>query len=444
VSADLGERLRAWGETLPRFEGDPRRDAAALGAWHRSSSPLMAALATGGPEAAPARKAWRAQVRLANEAFLRVHLDTIQATVQNWSPGGVIEALKQSVPELVASNEEIAEEARRPLRNKLGVELKAAVVLAALLSAERAGRLLIDGARRPSPLAVDALAAFKREDRVDLGAARISRRGPLALVEISSPQALNAEDDGVLDALEACVDIALLDERVAAGALRGAPVQNRKYAGRRVFCSGLNLTGLYEGRLSLLYYLKRELGLVSKLYRGLSFGDGRPEIEKPWIAAIDTHAIGGGCQLLLVMDYVISDPGAILSLPARTEGIIPGAANLRLSRFVGDRAARRAILMDQAIQVDSALGRLLVDEVVAPAEIDTSIERASHSFASTGTTSLPANRRALRIAQEPVELFREYMAHFSIAQAECHYSDELVSNLERHWTTRTDRSSKVI
>jgi thioesterase DpgC len=90
------------------------------------------------------------------------------------------------------------------------------------------------------------------------------------------------------------------------------------------------------------------------------------------------------------------------------------------------------------------VGLLLVDEVVATAEIDASIERASHSLASTGTTSLPANRRALRIAQEPVELFREYMAHFAIAQAECHYSDELVGNLERHWTTRPDRSSKVI
>ena len=55
-------------------------------------------------------------------------------------------------------------------------------------------------------------------------------------------------------------------------------------------------------------------------------------------------AVGGACQLLHVMDHVIATRGSRLFLPARNEGIIPGAANLRLPRFVGDRAARQAIL----------------------------------------------------------------------------------------------------
>ena len=46
--------------------------------------------------------------------------------------------------------------------------------------------------------------------------------------------------------------------------------------------------------------------------------------EKPWIAAVDTFAIGGACQFLLVMDYVIAEQGSYFVLPARKEGIIPG------------------------------------------------------------------------------------------------------------------------
>jgi hypothetical protein len=64
-------------------------------------------------------------------------------------------------------------------------------------------------------------------------------------------------------------------------------------------------------------------------------------LEKPWIGAVDNFAIGGHCQALHVMDYVVTAADAYMTLPARKEGIIPGAANLRLPRFVGDRFARQ-------------------------------------------------------------------------------------------------------
>ena len=91
------------------------------------------------------------------------------------------------------------------------------------------------------------------------------------------------------------------------------------------------------------------MGYVNKLYRGLSaeeFHPGEPEhtVEKLWVAAAEIYAIGGACQLLHVMDHVIAERGCRLYLPARKEGIIPGASNLRLPRSVGDRLARQAIL----------------------------------------------------------------------------------------------------
>ena len=53
-----------------------------------------------------------------------------------------------------------------------------------------------------------------------------------------------------------------------------------------------------------------------------------------------------------------------MTLPARKEGIIPGAANLRLPRFTGDRLARQLIQAERRLQCDSAEGRLICDEIV--------------------------------------------------------------------------------
>ena len=47
-----------------------------------------------------------------------------------------------------------------------------------------------------------------------------------------------------------------------------------------------------------------------------------------------------------------------------------------------------------------------------------------------------ANRRALRVGQEPLDLFREYMSTYAREQADCHLSPALVYNLEAHWTAR--------
>ena len=164
--------------------------------------------------------------------------------------------------------------------------------------------------------------------------------------------------------------------------LRGGVVEHPKYAGRRVFGAGINLTHLYHGRIPFLWYLQRDLGYVNKLYRGLALADDAPPdefggqtIEKPWIAAVETFAIGGHCQMLLAVDYVLAERDAFMTLPARKEGIIPGAANMRLPRFVGDRIARQAIQYERRLECDSPEGRLICDEIVEPGDMDAAIER---------------------------------------------------------------------
>jgi len=181
---------------------------------------------------------------------------------------------------------------------------------------------------------------------------------------------------------------------------------------------------------------------VNKFYRGLAKPGVSPEVdstEKLWVAAVEGFAIGGHCQILLTMDYIIAAQDAYMTLPARKEGIIPGAANLRLPRFVGPSLARQAILAERRFDCDSPEGRLICDEVVPPAQMDAAIDRIVDRLTGSGVVSAAGNRRALRIEEEPLDAFRRYMAVYAREQAQCHFSPALIANLEKNWDAANRR-----
>jgi thioesterase DpgC len=79
---------------------------------------------------------------------------------------------------------------------------------------------------------------------------------------------------------------------------------------------------------------------------------------------------------------------------------------------------------------------MLADAVVDAAELEFKVETLAAELGAAGRTSLLANRRALRIAREPIDLFRRYMATYAVEQARCLYSPALIENLERNWNAR--------
>ena len=254
-----------------------------------------------------------------------------------------------------------------------------------------------------------------------------------------NPGFLNAEDETTLDGLEMAIDVATLDPATDIAILRGDTVEHKKYRGRRLFSAGINLTHLYYGKISYVWYIKRDMGLVNKLFRGVARADSSPDeiaggtIEKPWLGVVEGFAIGGGCQLLLALDYVLAASDAYMTLPARKEGIIPGAANLRLWRFTGDRIARQAILYGRRLDCDTPEGRLICDEIAPPAAMEAALDEVVGGFTSSGVVSAAGNRRAIRVGQEPLDTFRRYMAVYAREQAYCHFSPALIANLERNW-----------
>jgi thioesterase DpgC len=354
----------------------------------------------------------------------------------------LVRAATARYPELLPSEEAMALERRRLQKDKAGYEIDQGIFVAQILARTDIGRHLVHAMAQPTPAALDLLGELRRVGHVDLGPMRVDREGAIGLVTVQNHAVLNAEDDASTAALEVAVDLVLLDDSIEVGVLRGGPATHPKHAGRRIFGSGVNLTHMYHGRISLIdFMIERELGVVSKMYRGHALGgvdDGVLEDrrEKPWIAAVESFAIGGACQWLLVMDYVVAETGSYFNLPARKEGIIPGAANLRLPRMVGERMSRQAIFFNRTFAADSPEGRLLADAVVAGADMDTAIAAAANELTSAGTTSLIANRRALRVAQEPLDVFRRYMSTYAREQAYCLYSPALIDNLERNWDAK--------
>jgi len=343
----------------------------------------------------------------------------------------LVQAASRACPGLVPTDEQLAVERSRPQAEKEGREIDQGIFLRGILRAPKAGPHLLDAMLRPTPRALRLLPEFTRSGVVSMEAVRLERRDGVAYVTLCRDDCLNAEDAQQVDDMETAVDLVLLDPSVRVGLLRGGEMSHPRYRGRRVFCAGINLKKLSSGDIPLVdFLLRRELGYLRKIVRGV-FTDGSWRsrfIDKPWLAAVDSFAIGGGAQLLLVFDHVVAASDAYLSLPAAQEGIIPGAANYRLTRFTGPRVARQVILGGRRIGMNDPDARLIVDEVVPPAEMDAAIDRA---LARLDGDAVLANRRMLNLAEEPPEEFRRYMAEFALQQALRIYGADVIGKVGR-------------
>ena len=346
------------------------------------------------------------------------------------------------VPGLTPSRAEVAAESELRQSEKEGREIDQGILCNQLLADPEAGTHLCHAMLLPREESADALAKFLRDGTLDLGGARVERHGKTAVLLLSNKRFLNSEDSHTQIATEIGADVCILDPQSKVAVLRGDVVPEGKYAGRRVFNAGINLTHLYYGKIPFLWFLIRDMGFVNKMTRGLARADVSPDevagdsIEKIWISAVETFAIGGGCQILLATDFNIAARDAYMTLPARKEGIIPAMANLRLARFVGDRLARQAIMYERRFECDSVEGRMICDEIVPPDEMDAAIDRVADRLTGSGVVGAIGNRRALRFSVEPLDLFRRYAALYAREQAYCHFSPALIANLEKFWNAQ--------
>jgi thioesterase DpgC len=432
----------------PIFGASLQRDADAAGRYFAEIEGLLRAAKA---DRSDERTALKARALSVKEKFFRRHAVALYDEITGQGArflrvGELVTAVSSRYPTLLPSREQIdAERALMQQSAKDGRELDQGLFLGQILADERCGMHLIHAMLMPKRDALDRIAEFRQTGFADLGEAKVERKGKVGHVTLLNAKFLNAEDDRATAALETAVDLALLDDAIEVGVLRGGAVQHPKYQDRRIFNAGINLTHLYYGQISFVhFFIERELGLLHKIYRGHWRADSYDEqyedyVEKPWIAAVEAFAIGGGCQLLCIMDRVLAETGAYFNLPASKEGFIPGAANLRFPRLVGGKLAREGIFFERVFHADTPEGRMICDDVVSADGMDAAIEANAAQLVRAGVTSAVSNRKALRIAEEPLAIFRRYMATYARQQSRCLYDQKLIDNLERSWKPNTRR-----
>jgi (3,5-dihydroxyphenyl)acetyl-CoA 1,2-dioxygenase len=379
--------------------------------------------------------------------FIRLHGEEIYAQLtSNFQTRIRVEDLVYAIADefrgLAPTKEEIELDSFVTLPQKKGYEISQGIILGELIALPKVGKHLMATMRFPNVKSLTVLSEFEKSGVLELETVRLEKKDGIGYLTISNGAYLNAEDDQLNEDMEVAVDLVLLDGEIQLGVMRGDLMTHEKYYNKRVFCSGINLTKLYNGELPYLYYVTRELALMSKIFRGIltPLFDWEQRIdsglEKPWIVAVDTHAIGGGAQLALVADIVVADKLSYFTIPARTEGFIPGFANFRLQRYTGQRLARKMIYFNHKVFSDSEEGRLLVDEIVETEEMENVVNSIAKDIILKGVQGMISNRKAFRVGVESLEQFRNYMAMFCQEQARCMYTIEIIKNLESFWMNR--------
>ena len=329
LGCGLGEaELAAWATLCPPdpVSGSLDDDADALSAYLRAGKLLRDALparpARGVPEQ-EAVAALDAELAGARAHFLRAHAEGLYRELtgdlsQALRLDALLAGVAERVPGLAPSAAEMAVEHGCPLPEQEGIEIAEGQVLAHMLSSPACGAHLVWAMLRPTPEALELLDEFVATGVADLSLVHLRREGRAAVLELRNPRHLNAEDDETLHRPRSPSTSRCFIPTLRS-ACSAAAWSTRALRRRRIFGAGLNLTRLYLGLIPYRFFIDRDLGYVNKLYRGLTPPSGPPgALEKPWIAGVETYAIGGACQLLHVMDHVIAERGARL-FPARAQ-----------------------------------------------------------------------------------------------------------------------------
>jgi enoyl-CoA hydratase len=138
---------------------------------------------------------------------------------------------------------------------------------------------------------------------------------------------------------------------------------------------------------------------------GAALGSALEMSSKPWIAAVNGFALGGGCELALACDFIYASKKAKFGQPEVNLGVIPGfGGTQRLPRRVGIGKARELIYTGDIIGADEALRIGLCDAVFEPEALIPAARATAAKIATKGPLAIAeAKRIILEGADLPLE-----------------------------------------
>ena len=196
----------------------------------------------------------------------------------------------------------------------------------------------------------------------------VETRGKVGLVTLNRPKALNALNSQVLAEVLAAFKTFETDAGIGATVLTGS---------EKAFAAGADIK-----EMQAIDYVDAYLG---------DFFVGWEEftrMRKPIIAAVAGYALGGGCELAMMCDFIIAADTAKFGQPEITLGVMPGmGGSQRLTRFVGKSKAMDMVLTGRMMDAAEAERAGLVSRVVPAADL---IEEALKAAGKIAGFSLPS------------------------------------------------------
>lgn len=203
--------------------------------------------------------------------------------------------------------------------------------------------------------------------------------GPVALLTLNRPKALNALNQPLLQRLAERLREIAVDPGVRAVVLTGA--------GEKAFVAGADIAEMADYDVATAQHF----ALV-----GQNILNHIASLGKPVIAAVNGFALGGGLELVLACDFAIASPRAKFGLPEVTLGVIPGfGGTQRLARLIGRHNALRWILTGDVHSADEAYRLGLVTQLVEPELLLPTALEVAQRIATRGPLALAAARNAV-------------------------------------------------
>ncbi len=212
----------------------------------------------------------------------------------------------------------------------------------------------------------------------------VETRGAVTLITINRPQALNALNSQVLEDLIDAFGKFEADRSQGCAVITGA--------GEKAFVAGADIKEMAEKSGAEFYaqdFFGKWTSHIVKLVR------------KPWIAAVNGFALGGGCELAMMADFIIASEKARFGQPEIKLGVAPGmGGSQRLTKAVGKSKAMDMCLTGRMMDAVEAERSGLVSRVVPADELIDTVLKVAAEIAGMPPLAALANKELIDAAFE--------------------------------------------
>ena len=208
--------------------------------------------------------------------------------------------------------------------------------------------------------------------------------GAVTIITLNRPKALNALSSVVLDELIDAFAAYQADDTQRCAILTGS--------GDKAFAAGADIKEMSDKQAADFYlddFFSRWTSEIVKTTR------------KPWIAAVNGFALGGGCELAMMADFIIASENAKFGQPEIKLGVAPGmGGSQRLTRAVGKSKAMEMCLTGRMMDAEEAERSNLVARVVPHADLMVEAKKTAATIASMPPMAAIANKEMVNSAYE--------------------------------------------